>query len=221
MRIIKYLVIILIICISINVKAINLHQCQNEELKQLTELANQVQFKPNYTLSEKSVEGEGVINVEAIYNLELLNDNSKLKYYYVDNNTKEEVTASSLNEINFYGGQTISIQIYSKTLTVCTNKILKTEVIKLPKYNMFYYDNKEQCQKYQEFKYCKEFIDTGISYSEMEDLFDEYIKANTTTEENNFIKDNKYYIIGILSMVLIIIGVSIIVINNKNKKEKI
>ena len=227
MKKIKYLLFVILFCLFTNVKAVD--DCTTEEMNRLRELANKVDFKLNYDIKERIEEDENgeksVVDVWASYTIQIVNDNSDLKYYYRVNGKGEKkiITQSELSKLNFIDGNYINFEIYSYTDNYCTNEILRTVKVELPKYNVYYHYHKEKCGQYPEFKFCKEFLKVNKDDTEIDKLFEEYI--NNNKKEDNIIKNNglvsnyKYIIIG--SILLITLIITFLIIFNKKRKEQI
>ena len=216
MKKIKYIFPILMFCICLNVKAID--ACTTEEMNRLNELAKNVQFKTSYEL-EPIKDGENTIDVRVLYKIQLMNDNNDLIYYYntSSSSTKIETNFNDFLNIGFEDGEIINLYIYSYTENLCTDELLRTETIKLPIYNRFYYLNQDKCKEHPSFKYCKEFLDNKINYSKIEAEYEKFIKSEENNDKHSFFKDNLFYIIG---AIIILIGiVSLIIYLIKRKKN--
>ncbi len=207
-----FLIIIFSICIKVNAAP----ACTTEEMNRLRTLANNVQFKTNYTIDEIQ-SGDDITDVKVSYKIDVINDNEDLKYFYsISSINKREVTSSQLSNTIFSDGDIVTIYIYSYTTNLCTDELLKSERIVFPSYNRYYYNNKDKCSKYPEFKYCREFMDISKKdYDEIEKEFDEYIKEQTNVI--NYVQEHLYYFVG--GGVVIIVGVILLVINIKKRKK--
>lgn len=226
MKKVKYLILICFFCMIKNVYAVD--DCSTTEMARLRELANNVEIKYDYKVNEYDTGDENEKDLVFIYNLKLSNDNSDLKYYYylLTADSKKEITPQELESMDFYEGQVINVQIYSWTDNYCTNELLRTIKIKIPVYNRFYHYHKEECEKYIDFKYCKEYLENNLlDIDEIEELFEKYKKNNPVNEAskkndvNSFIKNNKNYFIlggGVVALLAIITGIIVIVKKRKN-----
>ena len=227
MKRIKYLIPILIMFIVVNVKAID--ACTPEEMNRLRELANNVQFKTEYELTDEE-DDDNDEKTYIYYAARVINMNNDLKVLMKKSTDIEfqpvivnDYIYSQSNDIEYFvSGEKVTFKIYSHTTNLCTNELLKTVDVEFDYYNTWYYDNKENCKKYPDFKYCKEFMKTDKSDEEIDKLFNEY-KKDTKGESDSkildFISNNKYVIIIVFAV--IIIGLAVVIILKRNKKEKI
>ena len=218
MKKIKYLLPMLLLFITINVKAID--KCTTEEMNRLNELAKNVQFKTDYEIIEVTKDSEDDVKGNfAQYKIQIINMNNDLKIAFRESDDDEliYVNPTEMEEYSFYGGRKIEFQIFSYTTNLCTDELLRTEKINLPAYNYFYAKNKEECKKYPEFKYCKEFLDDNNSktYEEMNKEFKEYL--NNEENVGSFLEHNYIYII--IGIVIIIIAVVLVFVLKKRKKK--
>ena len=215
MRSLKNIFLIMIFCVCLNVKAID--QCSTEEMNRLKDLANKVQFKTNYNVHETESEGN-IYGATASYNIELVNNNEDFKYYYSSSSIqKREINLNQISNITFSDGEVVTFYIYSYTTNLCTDELLRTETIKFPIYNSYYYINKDKCSEYPDFKYCREFMDIGnISYSEIDKEFEEYTKGDVKNKVLDFVQKNIYYVIG--GGVILIAGIIYLITFIKRKK---
>ena len=219
MKRIKYLIPILIMFIAINVKAID--ACTPEEMNRLRELAKNVQFKTNYNMLTAE---DGIDDLEVVYHLNVINFNNDLSIYMKTNDDEEFkiIDPNNMDDKYFFEGEVVTFKIYSHTTNLCTNELLNTNNIKFDYYNYWYYKNKDNCNKYHDFKYCKEFMKTDKNDEEIDKLFNEYkkeINGENDSKILDFISNYKYIIIIIVS--IIIIGVTVFIILKRNKKERI
>ena len=215
MKKIRICLLIMIMLFTINVKA---DSCSDTEMARLKELANNVEFKSSYEIIENSDE----IQV-AKYTIKVINMNDDLKILYRESSDSvlEEISVSELESLKFDGGYTLEFRIYSYTANVCTNKLLTTKKVELLKYNSYYAENKEKCDKYPEFKYCKEFMNVKHSeFDKIDEEFSKYLAQNgnfsVTVKENNYII---YIIGGVVLFSLIGVGTLIAIKRRKKKIE--
>ena len=222
MKKIKYILLLSIIFCFINVKAVN--KCTMEEINRLNELAKNVQFKTSYEIkpieTTNEAEEKVVVDVEAIYKIQIVNNNDDLQYFYKDfsSGKKIKVTANELENLEFFSGQALEIYIYSYTTNLCTDELLRTETIKLPTYNRYYYLNKDKCQENPNFKYCKEFMDINISYDDIDEQFGKYINEKNISTIFNFFGQKILYIMAVSVLITIIILIIVLKINKRKKK---
>ena len=211
MKRIIYLLPILLFCFTINVKAID--KCTTEEMNRLNELAKNVQFKTDYEIDSDED------RTTAIYSIRVIDGNEDLKISYREN-TKDEfkfVSFTDFQNLRFDDGIILEIRIYSYTNNLCTDELLKTEKLELTAYNQYYVQNKDKCQKYPEFKYCKEFM--NVDYTQFEKIdkeFNEYITINGGVIDNLIAGNIVYYLV--IGLILVIVGVVILLYLKKRKK---
>lgn len=225
MKKIKYLLILLLIISFKNVSAID--NCTSSEMTRLRELANNVEIKYEPKIDEIASDDSSTIDTILVsYRLVVSNLANDLRLYYKSgNNEKKLITMEQLQNETFYEGMNIQFQIYSWTNNLCTDELLRTINIKFPSYSRFYYFHKEECNKYPDFKYCKEFLDiSSINFDDdidkVEEAYNNYLKDKGVIQVNDDIQVNNYILIVISIAVLLIIIISIVLINKKNKKKK-
>ena len=212
-RNIKYLLILIISISFINVKAVS--KCSTDEMNNLKELASNMEFKTSY---DYFTDENGIELVK--YTLKVSNMNDNLKILYRENSSYEfrQVSVSELENYTFMDGLKLEFKIYSYTANLCTNELLRTVKIDLPKYNYYYSINKEKCSKYPEFKYCKEFMNIdNIDVTTIDKLFSEYINENGTIVDK--IDNNKTLYIIIGSVLVVGLGVGIYFVFSKRKRN--
>ena len=222
MKNIKYAFLILLFFVSINVKAID--PCTTDELVRLKELSNNVTFNYDYEIEEQKDDDGNYLYSEVYYHLNLLNDNENLRIYY---NLDEEyddilLDKNTFNDNLFSGGQYFKYKIYAYTPNMCINKLLKSSSIKFPFYNEFYHSNKDKCEEYKDFEYCKELIDKNLSKEEIENLFNKYINKDNANKKENKSNDNGINIINIIYIIVpivIIVFIIIFILIKKRKKQ--
>ena len=207
---------LLLICFSyINVSAID--ACTTSEMTRLRELANNVKFNYNYKIEYESEEDE---ELWMAYSFEILNYNDDLKIYLNDQSNLIDVNTFQNQE--FSRGENITFYIYSYTDNLCTDELLRTIDVKLPVYNTYYYFNKERCEGYPDFEYCKEFMDVSeYSFSEIDEMFQKYVDGDNIIDlitDDNY---RLYFIFGGIGLILVIIIVCFIFIKRKRKKDDI
>lgn len=227
MKKIKYILLLFLFIGVLDVYAVD--NCTNEEMKRLKDLASNVNFKTEYTVSPREIlNDEGVmelVDVSVNFKIQIINDNEDLKYYYKDNIKGEKIliNQSDLSERSFRDGENIEFQIYSYSKNLCTNKLLRTVKVELPNYNMYYYLNKDKCDTYPEFQYCKEFLKVNQDdFSKIDKLFDEYLSNNDKENNSNSLKktlNNLYYIIA--GIAFIVVFTIIIIVYKRKKRDRI
>ena len=207
---------LLLICFGcINVSAID--ACTTSEMTRLRELASNVNFSYQYSIEDELESDEKVVGY---YKLQVLNLDDDLRIYYRENNELEYYTQAEIEEMEFTSGKKV-FYIYSYTDNYCTDEILRTVTVELPVYNPYYHFNKEKCEEYPDFEYCQEFLDIGdLEFFEIDQLFEEYIDTGII----DLITDSDYrlyFIIGGVSLVLIIAVICFIIVKRKRKKDDI
>ncbi|MBQ8471958.1 MAG: hypothetical protein IJ501_00475 [Bacilli bacterium] len=222
-KIIYCSIFILIFFNSLNTLALD--ECTNDELKRLKELANNVEFQTKYEFaSDLIIDSEDEKRVYIDYSINILNFSDDLKIVYKVNDSDPSYTLTSKENIidNLAPKNKITFYIYSYINNLCTDELLKTKSITLKSYNDYYYFNKEECEKYPNFKYCEEFMDIEErSFDEIDELFSEY-KKDMKKDDFKEIKDSSLYlIIGIILIILVIMIVVIKLVKNYKKKEEI
>ena len=213
---VKFLFIIFVGLFFIEVKALN--GCPSDEIKNLKELANNIEIKTSYDIVKNSDDIE-----YAQYSVQVINVNEDLKILYRDSSNSQftKIEVSELESYKFEGGSKLEFKIYSYTANVCTNELLRTITVELPKYNYYYSENKEKCDKYPDFEYCAKFKNVKYSeFSKIDNLFDKYINNNTSIVDS--IQNGNYTIYIILSLsIIIIIIVIVVIIRRKYRKKKL
>ena len=214
MKNIKYLLLIVLLLLSFNVKAKN--NCENDEYQRLKDLAKKVEFDYDYKL----------VNGEAEFSINAVNLNSELKVliiedYYNDKYKEFKDNASHKATLtNFKSGEKVTVTIKGFVPNFCSGKTVATKLIKLPYYNKYY--SEEKCKGYEEFKYCKRLIDKNIKEEEFNRLLEEYKKEKDKKEDTPVVPQNDnrelYLIIGIASVSLIIITLVVMIIVKRRKK---
>lgn len=220
MKKINYILPIIMMFLTINVKAVN--QCTSDEMNRLRSLANNVQFKTEYEIID-GTEDEESGDIFAQYKIKVINMSDELRISYRDigNSDFTDVSVSELDDISFYGGTNLEFKIYAYTNNLCIDELLKTEKLNLPLYNTFYRDNKDKCKKYPEFKYCKEFIEDNKTEDEINKEFEKYING----DDNEFKEVQNGYLRIVIILVVFVVIVGVIVaakfkfFNKKRKQE--
>ncbi len=206
----------------------------NEQAELLNEAAN---VKVSYEVATEIVKFVDMdanvdhFNVQ-IYNLNekfyivVKNDlNSSVKTFnYSD--SKEGVVTYRWNQIDKITNFTI--EVYASGKTGCAGEKYKTLYLQTPRFNEYY--DREICEELTDFYLCQKYV---TSSSVTEDRFfeqlDSYKKGllnddgekidnrNIFDKAFDFIKDNKWYILGGL---VVIVGGVVFVYTKKNKKRR-
>ena len=208
------LIISLFLITSLKVEAYE--ACTQSEMERLKELAKNVEFKPSYEISYVDKENK---SVEVNYKVEIINFDSDLKIQYTSKYGEEDTIKSDTKEIiDLADGDKLTFKIYSYTTNLCTDEILKTVNVELPKVNDYYYFNKEKCDDNKEFKYCKEFMATDdLDFSEIDKEFEEYLNPSINEIINKL--DKKIFIYIGIGVGIIVTGTVVIVYMKKKKKD--
>ena len=217
MKRIKYLLLLFLLLLTMNVNAKNESLCEQTEFKRVRELAKKVEFDYEYEL----VDGKAVFTINA------MNLNKELKVQIIDNeysddNREFKNAGNNRGSLkNFKEGERVVVTITAFVPNWCSGEKVYTKVVKLPYYN-YYYDE-EKCKGYEEYRYCKQLIDSNITQEKFEKGLESFIaKKNKENEKPQEEEDNKlsYIIIGAVSLV-VAIGAAVLIIHNvKRIKEK-
>ena len=215
MKRIKYLILIILVLLSFNVKAED--HCDKNELTRLKELARKVEFDYDYKLvNDKAVFSISAVNLNKDLEVLIIEDYFTLNYkQFKDDGTGKGI----LN--NFNPGEKVVITMKGYVANWCSGKTVLTKTVKLPYYN-YYYDA-EKCKGNEDFKYCKQLIDSNITKESFDNEFTLYLKNKEAkkVEEEEKEKNNTiiYIIIGIVSGILAIGAITIIIRNVKKKNS--
>ena len=224
MKKVLYILMVMIVGLSIkNVNAYTVPACTAKEMDRLRELASNVEFKTEYDIETVDKENkELVVN----YKIQIVNFDKDLKIHYNNkfgSSSEDEILDNTTTNITGVApGDTYTFKIYSYTDNLCTDEVLKTVAVTLPKLNEYYYFNKEKCDQNPDFKYCKEFMDVGDLYFEdIDKEFDEYLNPSTNNPVSKALGGNipLYLIIGGGVLVVGIVAVVIFLIIKKKKKD--
>ncbi len=220
----KVLYITFLIFISFSFKnVLAIDACTSQEMSRLKELAGNVKFRATHEIAAIDEEFK---EIDAVYTISVLNSNEDLKIYYkgyLEDNDEEGLIEINDKENGFAEGSKVKIYIYSHTINMCTDTLLKTVTVNLPKYNDYYYFNKDKCDANPDFKYCKEFMDVSdLDFSEIDKMYEDSLKGNGVS---NIIKNKDipwYFIaIGAGALALVIVTVVVIVIKKRNQRDEL
>ena len=207
----KYLIIIFIFMITLNVNA----TCYSDDLKLMKEQVSGIEFKKNYTLDINKDEKK----VTTYYTISIINKDSSFKYQYRLLKDKNYIDISDKEEFGtFEGGNKVIVNILGSG--ECSNTIIKSRTVDLIPYNSLYYFNKDTCQKYPDYRYCEEWINTlNISQETFNKNLDIYINQLNKKNKDKFdIKEFLSLLVKIIISIIIIIVVVIFIIK-KTKKD--
>lgn len=217
MRSLKYVVLAMLLALSMNVKAAD-SDCDKEENARLKELAQKVEFDYDYKLADdKAIFSINAVNLNEELKVLIIKDYLNDDYKEFKDNSTHKATMSG-----FESGEKVTITIKGYVPNWCSGKTMLTKTIRLPYYNYFY--DEEKCKGNEDFKYCKQLIDSNISQSEFDKQFEAYLKNKEKKEEPIEIKPVEtdytlYYIIGGVVLAIIVIVVIVSSIIKRRKKN--
>ena len=214
----KIILVIVLFIFCINVKA---EVCSTEEINRLKELASNVEIIPSLVVDDSrySEEEKNYEMLSAYYDIKISNLHDYLMVFYNGNAGRQVINSENAENFIFYGGDRATFNVYSYTENDCTNKSLRTITIKFDYYNVYYYSHKDKCDEYPNFEYCKEYMNIGDkSYSEIDNLFEEYIKENT---KNSGYNDRDFYYVAGGIVIVLIISILVTIIVKRYKKNKL
>ena len=201
--------------ITLNVYAIE--ECSTSKMERLKELAQNISFKTSYEVDDVDNEFK---SIHTSYSVQIMNFNEDLSIHYTSFlDSEEKIVKSDTTTIsNLDAGDKITFKIYSYTTDLCTDEILKTVTLDLPKLNSYYYFNQEKCDKNPEFKYCTKFMDTDlIDFDAADEEFEEYLKPSISKVFDN--PNNKVFLYIGISVGVLVIGTVVFLIIKKRKKD--
>ena len=184
MKKIKYLFLIYIFFICLNVSALN--ECTSEEMTRLKELADNVSFQYKANVEDvKLLEEDEYMYKEAYYTIQAFNIDSSLKVHVKDSDIYFSNQEDDMS--GFMNGENVIIEFIAYTKNLCSGKVITTKTINLPYFNLFSLRN--ECKDYPEFKYCSEYGDYSISEEEF--LKELGIYQQNSGNSNNKNKDSE------------------------------
>ena len=223
MKKVKYLLLVILMLLTINVKAAN--SCESSELQRLKELAKKVVFDYDYKVNGDDVE----------FTINATNLNKELKVLIIENYYAGKYREFKGDETGtlggFKSGERVVITIKGYVPNDCSGVTVLTKTVKLPYYNWFYSENR--CRGHEDFKYCKRLIDNDISEEVFEREYDKHLdsivekyekeKAEEQKAEESKEEENKdiFIIIGVGLLIAAIISMLIAIIVKKRKKNKL
>ena len=213
MKRIKYLLFVILLLLSFNVKA---ETCESSEMTRLKELAKKVEFDYDY-----KIDGE-----EASFSINAVNLNEDLmvliikNYYAGDYREFKGDTKATLT--GFSEGEKVVITIKAFVPNPCSGNTVTTKTIKLPYYNKYY--DEEKCKGNEDFKYCKELIDRNINENEFNKQFELYLKNKEEKQkeepEKKVEETNNLFIFIIVGIVLIIVISTFLIMSIIKRRRK-
>lgn len=214
MRKLKCLLFVLLLFLTINVKATS--DCDVKELSRLKELAKKVEFDYDYKMKE----GQAVFSINAV------NLNSELKVLIIEDyyngkykEFKDSAThTATLND--FEEGKRVNVTIKAFVPNWCSGETLTTKSVKLPYYN-YYYDE-DKCKGNEDFKYCKLLVDKKLTQDEFNKQFDLYLNNSGKNKgsNNNEAKDNTMLYMIIAGSILVVVLITFVVMSIYKRRKK-
>ena len=215
MKKVRLLLLIVLVLFTVNVKATS--GCETGELKRLKELAKIVEFDYDY----KVVDNVANFSIQA-YNLHsdlkvmIIEDYYRDKYKEFKDNSSHTATLEG-----FKSGEKIVITIKGFVNNACSGTTVLTKTIKLPYYNMFY--SEKICKGFEDFKYCKELIDTNISEETFDEEFEKYFEEKEIKEPEEVSTNNTWKLLiiicSIVVVVAILVGIMMLIARRRRKNR--
>ena len=212
MKTLKYILLVVLLILSFNVKAA---ECDTKELNRLKELAKKIEFDYDYKL----VDGVAEFSINAV------NLNSELKALiikdYYNNDYREFKGSSEATLYGFKSGERVIVTIKGFVPNGCSGVTVLTKTVKVPYYNLYY--DEEKCKGNEDFKYCKLLLSNNITEKEYNRQFEAYLKAKEATvipEEEKKEEFNMTIIYIIVAAVLFVLLVILLVTNIIRRRRK-
>ena len=216
MKRVKYVLLIIVVLLSVNVNAKVEDHCEKDELARLKELAKKVEFDYEY----KMVDGKPVFTINAVN----LNEDLKVlivENYYSQNYKQFKGDKNNRGSLDgFSEGERVKVTMYGFVPNWCSGKEVYTKTVKLPYYN--YYYSEEKCKGYEGYKYCRQLTDVKISEQTFENGLATYKKNKEKQEPiQEPVEDNtkKYILIGVGSAI-VGIAAAVLIIRNVSRIKK-
>ena len=157
----KILMILIIIFLSINVKAIVIEDCTSEKMTKLKELANKIELRYTYELKNDDGYIYPIFKVHASNLHEdlkalIIEDFYSMRYQEFKNDGQGNGSINGFKE-----GETVTVTMKAYTDDECSTRTVAVKQIKMPYYNRFY--DEEFCLTNPDFKYWVEFADIEIT----------------------------------------------------------
>lgn len=201
--------------------------CTYKEQNELKQKASNI--KASYEIDKKEVNGEDGISIHYSININITNITEE---FYVllknrENNIEIRFESKDLkdgiatyNWKNLVDVASFTIEVYSSSKTNCPNEKYRTSYITVPKYNE--YSEREICNELTDLEVCKQFVNiknitedsflkqvynkvNGIDGNSSTNKTDEDGKNETKTNLLSIIDDYKWYIVGVLGVVLVVL----------------
>lgn len=233
-KILSFLVVMFLF--NINVSAASL--CDYTEQSELNSKAANV--KVSYDIVDSTLTFEDGVSLNKIFRIQMLNVTEDFYVIVKNDINKEEKTYYSTDAVDgvisfdWDYAETVTnftIQVYTTNKTNCADEKYKTFYLTTPRYNNYF--NIETCQELTDFYLCQEFVTfTDVSRDKFISQLESYRNGEVNNkgekqEENEnltitdkifeFIDNNKWYIIGGLSVIII---ASFVIHRVKTKKQR-
>ena len=213
MKYIKYLVIIFIILLNVNVYA----SCDTKELSRLKEKANEIQF------SYKLVEGTDR-NGELYITFDVTASNLDpelraliIEDYYLDDYREFKYNDTKETTLHYFSpGDKVQVTIKAYVKNDCSGTTILTKNVNIPYYNYFY--NSDLCKENPDFDYCKVKVsDKKITNA---DFINKYYDAEEeeSDKEISTVSDINYKALMIVAVVIIVAIIIVVIVVNYEKK---
>lgn len=197
--------------LQINVKA---ETCSNDEFNRLRNLADKVEFTYDYELIESEIDLEKY----PFFTITAINLNKQLKVMIEDNyllgKYKEFVdNGNGVGSIdNFDAGSKVTVTIRAYVDNDCSGRLLKTVTINIPFLNIQYYNNRDVCNEYPGFKYCKPFLDKKIDDYQFFQEFQKYVDELPIEKTNEVIEEKSNNLTIIILVIALIVIITLIIL---------
>lgn len=224
----SFLIIVLLFCFNLNVKAAN--TCSSSEMARLKNLASHVEF--TYDYEWELLYNDKISDIEykwPNFTITATNLNKELKVMveenYLQGNYKEfKDNGNGVGSLkNFSSSEKITITIRAYTNNACSGNVLTTKVVQLPSLNSHYYSN--ICKESLDFEYCAQFVDKKISDEEFNNAYSKWSNKNSnnnSTSQENIIDNNnstqniKIIVIIVIAIIIVVILIILIAKRRKN-----
>ena len=216
MRKIKCLFLILLLLLTINVKAEN--KCEKGELTRLKEIAKKIELDYDYKLDSNNIASFSIkaVNLNKELKVMIIEDYYRGKYKEFKDNSNHTATING-----FKAGEKVVVTIKAFVPNWCSGTTLLTKTIKLPYYNYFY--DEDKCKGNEDFKYCKLLINSNISQKIFNTQYDLYIKSKTTNNSEVVPVSNNWKLLIIIGSIVaalgILVGITILIIRKRRKNS--
>ncbi len=217
MKRIKYVILIILLLLTMNVKAAD--DCDSKEFARLKNLAKKIEFDYEYKLvNDKAVFSINAVNLNPELRVLIIDDYYNDKYQEFRDNSSHTATLN-----NFEAGSKVIVTIKGFVPNWCSGKTVLTKTVKLPYYNYFY--DEEKCSGHEDFKYCKLLIEKNITQKEFDKQYEDYLKKNEKPtepgKEETKINWDLYLLIGGGVLIIIIIVSYVAIVKRRIKKNSL